>query len=391
MPNPKPETRHSKQVEDPPILYHPSYSTYTFGPNHPANPHKREKLLKLFDALGTPISYIEPELATDEEILTVHTSEYMHCVASASSLSWAPGYLRFGLDTDDVPIFPNMDEAARIQVGGTLLGARMIAEGKAPRVLQFGGGFHHAMPARASGFCIYNDLSIAARYFKSQGLRVAYIDIDVHHGDGVQWVHYREPDILTISLHESGRYLFPNTGFVHEQGEGEGLGASINIPLEQHTDDASYLEAFDRVVPVALERFKPDVLLIAAGVDTHFRDPLAHLILTTQGLESLFNKLIALSDQYTNGRALFAQSGGYDDLASIRAWTILIHTLRGTAYPEELPASFIEEILPEFGADALPLHDQPGDRPSILDKEVMMATNRETVDAILERFSGDEG
>ena len=263
----------------------------------------------------------------------------------------------------------------------------MIVEGKAPRVLQFGGGFHHAMPARAAGFCIFNDLSIAARYFKTQGLRVAYIDIDVHHGDGVQWVHYREPDILTISLHESGRYLFPNTGFVHEQGEGDGLGAAINIPLERYTDDASYLEAFDRVVPVALDQFKPDVLLIAAGVDTHFRDPLAHLMLTTHGLERIFHKLIALSDQYTNGRALFTQSGGYDDLASIRAWTILIHTLRGTTYPEELPASYIEDVLPELGTSALPIHDQPEDLPAIPGKEEMMKVNRETVDAVLDHLS----
>ena len=373
----------SEPVEDPPILYHPLYSTYSFGPNHPANPNKREKLLRLFDAWGTPLTYIAPLPATNEELETVHSSEYIHCVGSASTLAWAPGYLRFGLDTDDVPIFPNMDEAARIQVGGTLMGARMIAEKKATRVLQFGGGFHHAMPARAAGFCIYNDISVAARYLKSQGFRVAYIDIDVHHGDGVQWVHYREPEILTISLHESGRYLFPNTGFIQERGEGEGTGSAINIPLEQYTNDESYLDAFDRVVPLSLERFQPDVLVIAAGVDAHFRDPLAHLMLTTHGFQQLFNRLVALAEKFTEGRALFTQSGGYDDLAAIRAWTLLIQTLTGHSYPETIPPSWIEHHLPAFETQALPIHDLPEDLPSIPNKDRMMQTNRETVDALL--------
>ena len=382
--NPKPETRNPKQVEDPPILYHPNYSTYTFGPNHPANPQKRDKLIRLFDALGTPLSYISPDPASDEAILTVHSSEYMHCVASASSLSWAPGYLRFGLDTDDVPIFPGMDEAARIQVGGTLLGARMIAEGAARQVLQFGGGFHHAMPARAGGFCIYNDVSIAARYLKSQGYRVAYIDIDVHHGDGVQWIHYREPDILTISFHESGRHLFPNTGFVEERGEGEGLGAAINIPLEPHTDDASYIEAFTKVIPVALDRFKPDVLLVATGVDAHFRDPLAHLMLTTYGFEQLFIWLLEAAESFTKGRALFTLSGGYDDLAAIRIWTILINTLKGAPYPNELPAAYVGETFHEIGPTPLPIHDLPKDVPAIPDWDRMTRINQDTVHQVLD-------
>ena len=387
MPNPKPETRNPKQVEDPPILYHPDYSTYTFGPNHPANPQKREKLIRLFDALGTPINYIEPEHASDEAILTVHSSEYMHCVASASSLSWAPGYLRFGLDTDDVPIFPNMDEAARIQVGGTLLGAQMIAEDRSKKALQFGGGFHHAMPARAGGFCIYNDLSIAARYFKSQGLRVAYIDIDVHHGDGVQWIHYREPDVLTISFHESGRYLFPNTGFAEERGEGDGLGAAINVPFEPQTDDASYIEAFTTIIPTALERFKPDVLLVATGVDAHFRDPLAHLMLTTHGFERLFVLLLEAAEQYTDGRALFTLSGGYDDLAAIRIWTILIHTLNGVPYPAQIPGAFIAQYLPDLGDSALPIHDLPEDIPKITDHAEMIKANQDTVDLVLKSIA----
>ena len=370
-------------LQDLPIIYHQDYSTYQFGLNHPANPHKRELLVRLFDALGYPLAFIEPEPASDSDLLSVHTEAYLHCVASASTLSWAPGSLRFGLDTDDVPIFPNMDDAARLQVGGTLLAARMVAEGKTERVLQLGGGFHHAMPARAAGFCIYNDLSVAIQYLRSQHLRVAYIDIDVHHGDGVQWVHYRDPDVFTFSIHESGRYLFPNTGSIDEKGEGDGKGSVINIPLEKHTDNESFLEAIETILPLALEQFQPDILIIPCGVDAHFLDPLAHLNLTTQGFERLFQLLLSYTDQYSNGRAIFTLGGGYDAMASIRNWTILIHILQNRPLPEALPENWLAS-LPGKPAPPVTLHDQVDPVPEIVDRERMMHINRETVAKVMQ-------
>ena len=376
MTNSKPETRNSKLE----IIYSPGYSTYHFGKHHPANPEKREHLVALFDALGAPLVYHLPEPATDEDLLTVHTREFLHCVASASMLSWSPGALRFGLDTDDVPIFPGMDEAARLIVGGTLMGARMIARGDATRVLQLGGGFHHAMPARAAGFCIYNDLSVAIQYFRNQGWRVAYIDIDVHHGDGVQWVHYRDPEVLTISLHESGRYLFPNTGAIDELGEGAGRGTAINMPFEQHTDDTSFLEAFEAIVPLALERFAPDVLIIPGGVDAHYQDPLAHLMLTTHALERVFKLFVDYADQFTGGNVLFTQGGGYHELASIRCWALLIHILQEQPLPETLPADWLHTI---GHPPPVSLHDHIDDLPSIPQLDTMRQTNRETLEKVL--------
>ncbi len=368
-----------------PVIYHPAYSTYSFGTNHPANPQKREMLLDLFRALGTPLSSLEPSPATDDDLLTVHTSEYIHAVASASDLIWAPGALRFGLDTDDVPLFPGMDGAARLQVGGTLEAARLIADRRASRVLQLGGGFHHAMPARAAGFCIYNDLSIAMMYLRSRRLRPACIDIDVHHGDGVQWIHYRDPDVLAISIHESGRYLFPNTGFPGERGERNGLGTTINIPLEQHTDDASYLRVFEQVVPQALEQFAPDVLVIPCGVDAHYRDPLGHLMLSTHGFQRLFALLIDYADRFASGRVLFTLGGGYDPSSAIRNWAILIHLLCGWPLPHALPAPWIEAHTDRLaGGATLQLHDDLAHRPPIPHRDEMERVNQETARHVLE-------
>ncbi|MDZ4702179.1 MAG: acetoin utilization protein AcuC [Rhodothermales bacterium] len=325
-----------------PILYHPDYLRYNFGPAHPFTPVRQEMLLDLFAAFGYPLECTAPEPATDEDLLRVHSPDYLRAVASASVLAWTPGMMRYGLDTPDVPIFPGMDEAGRMLVGGTLEAARIVADGKALRALQLGGGLHHAFPARASGFCVYNDLAVAIDYLCDRGLRVAYIDIDVHHGDGVQWMFYDRPEVLTISLHESGEYLFPGTGMEHEQGTEAGLGASINIPLNPDITPAAYLARFESVVPTALEAFRPDVLVVQAGADAHFKDPLAHLSLTTHTFERLHRLLVEYADRYAGGRAVFTLGGGYDLDAAVRVWAILIHVLQGRAIPERMPEAWLE-------------------------------------------------
>jgi hypothetical protein len=188
-----------------------------------------------------------------------------------------------------------MDEAARWQVGGTLAGARLICAGE-KRVLQLGGGLHHAQRNNASGFCVYNDLAIAIHHLARHGLWVAYLDVDVHHGDGVQQILYEDKRVMTISLHESGQYLFPGTGATHELGAGLGRGLKLNVPLEPFTEGESYLEVFDRVVPAAFEQFKPAVLVVQAGADAHFDDPLADLLLTTRDYEAIFRRVLAVGD-----------------------------------------------------------------------------------------------
>ncbi len=319
------------------VIYHPDYLTYCFGPEHPFSPVRLEMLWTLLKALGCAPAPIRPPEATRGDVLRVHAEDYVARVEAASRGESAPDAEAFGLDTPDVPVFPDMDRAARILVGGTLHGARLIAEGRATTVLQLGGGFHHAHPARASGFCIYNDLSIAIRALTDAGLRVAYIDIDVHHSDGVQAIHYHEDTVLTISLHESGQYLFPGTGFVEEIGEGRGQGFSLNVPLQPFTEDESYLEAFERVVPHALVMFRPDVLVVQCGADAHFQDPLADLLLSTRAYEQLFRRLKALADEHTGGRALFTLGGGYDFDATVRVWALLYLILQERPLPKRLP------------------------------------------------------
>ena len=270
------------------VLASDRYLDYHFGPEHPFSPVRLEMLHDLLDRLGISLNAVEPPAATRDDVLSVHAEALVEQVEAASNGAPTRAASRYGLNTADVPVFEGMDAAARSLVGGTLHGAQLIHRGDADRVLQLGGGLHHAQRKRASGFCVYNDLSVAIQHLRDAGHRVAYLDVDVHHGDGVQDLHYDDPEVLTISLHESGRYLFPGTGNVHETGEGAGEGTSLNVPLEPFTEDDSFLQVFDRVVPYALSQFQPDVLMVQCGADAHFSDPLADLLLTTGAYETLF-------------------------------------------------------------------------------------------------------
>jgi acetoin utilization protein AcuC len=188
--------------------------------------------------------------------------------------------MAWGRATTDLP---GLWDAAELVAGGSLLAAQVVADGEATRAFHFAGGLHHAMPDRASGFCYVNDAVLAIMRLRERGWRVAYVDIDAHHGDGVQFAFYGDPNVLTISTHERGDRLFPGTGFVAEMGEGEGRGFSVNLPLQPFTDDAVFAEAFEAVVPSILGAFKPDVLVLQLGIDSHRTDPLTHLALTVQG------------------------------------------------------------------------------------------------------------
>lgn len=359
------------------IFYHQEYQSYNFGKGHPFSPVRLAMLVDLFDALGKPLRTTAPAPADNASLLTVHTARYINIVESASMLIWTPEARRYGIDTPDVPVFADMDQAARWLVGGALDGAKSIIAHAEP-VLQLGGGLHHAMPERAAGFCIYNDLSVAINHLRQEGLRVAYIDIDVHHGDGVQWVHFNDPDVLTVSLHESGQYLFPGTGMTGEMQHGK---AVVNMPLEMYTDDASFLEAFEMIVPRALDAFKPDVLVYQCGVDAHMLDPLADLNLTTHGFSKLFTMLMQMAEFYTDGRALYTLGGGYNMDATVRSWALLVHLLMDWPLPAELPADW-RRRWEEKGYDLSDtLHDET--MPRVQDRETMLAKNRETLEEVL--------
>ncbi|NBC01367.1 MAG: acetoin utilization protein AcuC [Bacteroidetes bacterium] len=344
----------------PTFVFHPDYYRYHFGPEHPFSPVRQEMLLTLLEALDVPLLPSQPSPASREALCTVHDAAFVDAVAQATPDDPATHDTAKGLGTADVPVFAGMHDAARLLVGGTLHAATIVASGKTPCALQLGGGLHHGHAALASGFCVYNDLSVAIHHLRQAGLRVAYLDVDVHHGDGVQALHYDDPEVLTLSLHETGRYLFPGTGRVHEVGRDAGKGYSLNVPLEPFTEDDSYLDVFERVVPYALDHFQPDVLLVQCGADAHFSDPLADLLLTTHGFERLFRRIIELTDEHAGGQAVFTLGGGYAPDATVRIWALLILLLQDHPLPDALPADWVATWSEQLGAALTPtLHDAP--------------------------------
>ena len=293
----------------PRVIYHPRYAAYDLGPGHPFSPVRVEMVLDLLAELGVELDLVAPEPVSPEELFEVHDEDYVRAVEAASARGDVPGAADFGLGTPDNPIVAGMAESARWITGGTVLGARLAAdapsaEGGAATVLQLGGGFHHAHGRLASGFCIYNDLALAIRTLTRRRLRVAYVDIDVHHGDGVQDILYGDENVMTLSLHESGEYLFPGTGWLHELGRSMGRGLKLNLPLEPFTEGASFLSVLGEVGGTALEFFRPDVMVVQAGADGHYLDPLADLMLTTRDYERAYRLLLDLARRYAHGRVL---------------------------------------------------------------------------------------
>lgn len=290
-----------------------------------------------------------PRPATDDELMTVHTREYIEAVKRARP------NLRYGLGTEDVPVVPGMHDAAALIVGATLVAAEQVMSGAVTRALSLAGGLHHAQRNQASGFCIYNDLAVAIRWLRKQhGARVMYIDYDAHHGDGVQWIFYDDPEVLTVSYHESGAFLYPGTGFIDEIGEGDGYGYAVNVPLEPHTRDASFLRAFRDVVPDVAAAYKPDVIVLQNGCDTHELDPLTHLRCSTRISEECVRIVCALADEYCAGRVIATGGGGYGIYDVVpRAWTLAWSVLRDMQVPNEIPAAWLQEVEREAGR-ALP-------------------------------------
>ncbi len=349
------------------FVFDPELAAFQLAPDHPFKPVRYELARTLLLAAGAlePAEVVPPRPVTDEDLLTVHDERYVAMVKAASSPSRpADAQLqRHGLATADNPAFPRMHELVRGVVAATVTAVELVASGEALRAASLAGGLHHALRDRASGFCVYNDLAVAIRRAVDRhGLRVAYVDVDAHHGDGVQWLFYDEPRVLTVSVHESGRYLFPGTGFTYETGNGDGRGSAVNVPLEPFTDDDSFLECFDAVVPRALRRFAPDLIVVQAGADMHHRDPLADLALTLHGMRGAYERLVSLAEELTGGRMVLTGGGGYDAYRTVpRAWALAWAALAGRALPHEVPAAWRAEwgerlgvALPETFADDPP-------------------------------------
>jgi acetoin utilization protein AcuC len=323
------------------------------GPDHPLKPERLRRTVELLEEYGAfeaaQVRLVEPRPASDEELAYFQEPEYIDVVRALSAGDTTlPGW-RYGIGPGDNPVFEGMYESERLKAGSALMAAEMLLRDECDVAFSFSGGLHHGAPARASGFCVFNDIAIAICWLLRQGLRVAYVDIDVHHGDGVQAAFYDTDRVLTISLHQDGRTLFPGTGFVHESGTGAGAGYSVNVPLPPYTDDEAYLWAFHEIVPPRLKRFKADIVVTQLGVDTHHQDPLARLALTTNGHLALFKALGELAPRW-----LALGGGGYNLGVVPRSWTLAFGVMSGQTFPDELPPGYRSRYGGHWLADRQP-------------------------------------
>ena len=314
------------------------------------------------------------EMLQDLVVAAVHDANRTAQEKQSESMGGLTGGIdlsAFGLGAGDNPVFRGVWEAAQLVAAGSLLAADLVMRGEAERVFHFAGGLHHAMRERASGFCYVNDAVLAILRLRERGLRVAYVDIDAHHGDGVQYAFYGDPHVLTISTHERGERLFPGTGFVHEKGEGDAAGFSVNLPLEAYTDTEVYLPAFEAVVPPLLERFKPDVIVAQLGIDSHRTDPLTHLALDVQGFARALQRIVPLAP-----RLIALGGGGYDLRNVARAWTVAWAVLNQVELPARLPEAF-EDDAQRYGFTSRDLWDTPATLPAEIGRAVREYADRQ--------------
>ena len=337
------------------VVFDDSLTAYDFGPAHPMNPVRVDLTMRLARDLGVVdgaglVAVPAPD-ATDADLLVVHDADLIAAVRRSSEHPELPDPAH-GLGTDDNPTFPHMHQAARHIVGASVEAARRVWEGEAIHAANIAGGLHHAMPDQASGFCVYNDVAVAIRWLLDHGAKkVAYVDVDVHHGDGVQKIFYDDPRVLTISLHETGQMLFPGTGFPAETGGPDAVGTSVNVALPPGTADAGWLRAFHAVVPPLVRAFAPDVLVTQQGCDSHRDDPLAHLMLTVDGHRASYLALHDLAHEVCAGRWVAMGGGGYALVDVVpRSWTHLLSIVGGAPLDPgtETPAAWrahVEETL----------------------------------------------
>jgi acetoin utilization protein AcuC len=312
------------------LVYGEQLMKHHLSDQHPLQPIRVKLTMDLIRSTGLieHCHLLPPRLATDKELELVHSPDYVELVRKLSDPAQRSGISRqrieaAGFGSADNPISSELHEGAALVAGASLVAAEAIESGAALHAFSPAGGLHHAHRARASGFCTYDDPAIVCKWFKDRGHRVAYIDVDVHHGDGVEDIFYSDPDVLTISFHENGRYLFPGTGFPEDSGVGQGMGAAVNLPFSPYTWDEPWLGAFDRVVPPLLRRFKPTVLVTQDGCDTHYLDPLAHLAATTRIWPHVGSVFHELAHELCGGRWLALGGGGYAIYEVVpRAWTL---------------------------------------------------------------------
>lgn len=346
------------------------FEGHSYGPNHPMRLERLRLTTELLTGYGLlPADHVRaPRSASEVELLRFHGREYLDTL-SATPGGPAGALWRAGLGIADNPVFDGLYEVARFSAGASIGAARAVASGEYNIAFNIAGGMHHAMPDKASGFCYLNDAALAIAWLREQNHRVAYVDLDAHHGDGVQAAFYDTDQVLTISIHQTGHTLFPGTGFEYETGRGEGAGLSVNVPLLPRSGDQSFLLAFESVVAPLLQFFEADVVVTQLGVDALASDPLAGLELTTNAFEHAFARLKALCPRWV------ALGGGGYDLDNVpRAWALAWGVMHGVEVPDALPDRY-RKLAQEYGARSRHLRDEPrAPEPSECLEEVRRVT-----------------
>lgn len=343
-------------------------------------------LLEAFGLLDHPdVTRHDPRSATDAEILAVHTAEYVEAVRRIDAdpaLAADPAERRWGFADGDTIAHTGMHDAAAAACGSALTGALEIWEGRAVQAFcPAPAGLHHAMADRATGMCVYNDAAVAIRALLDRGAqRIAYVDVDAHHGNGVQWIFYEDPRVLTCSVHESGRYLYPGSGHLGERGVGAAEGTSVNVPLPPFAGDAAYLAAVDRVIGPAVRRFDPEVVVMMTGVDPHHADPMAHLQVTTACFPRLYGSLRDIARDAADGRWLIVTGGGYNIDLLPRLWALQLATMLGVALPDRLPADWLATARDRADREFTP--ELLGDTPLAVDDGQRARADAEAFDMI---------
>jgi acetoin utilization protein AcuC len=319
------------------FIYSPELDKYPYPAEHPFNTIRAKRARDIINSMGLLSGAGRKEIASEpiERVVLkkFHSAHYLHVLKEVSRGKFNSEALGMGIGTSDCPVFKGLYEGAVLAAGGTLVGAKMILSGQAIAAFNPSGGFHHAMPERASGFCYINDMALACTILAEEGRRVLYLDVDVHHGDGVAYAFYDRRDVMTISLHQNPRTLFPGTGFEDEIGSGEGKGYCVNIPLPIGTYDEAYMEAFKSLVPPLIGSFEPDVFVFELGADALAGDPLANMYLTNNVYVEIINRLLSF-----NKPILMTGGGGYNIGNTVRAWALAWSVLCGADSENQEPA-----------------------------------------------------
>jgi acetoin utilization protein AcuC len=372
------------------VLWDEALLRYNLG-DHPLDPVRVELTIALareFGLLDRPgVTVAKPLPAGDARLLTVHTEDYVDAVKAASTDRRVRGH---GLGTPDNPTFPGMHAASALVAGASVAAAEAVWTGRVKHAVNVAGGLHHAMPSAASGFCVYNDPAIAIKRLLELGAeRVAYVDVDVHHGDGVQAVFYDDPRVLTVSLHETPLSLFPGTGFATETGGPRAEGSAVNVALAPGVGDSGWLRAFHAIVPSVLRAFRPQILVSQCGADAHGLDPLADLQLSVDGQRASYLAMLALADELCDGRWVVTGGGGYALVEVVpRAWTHLLAIATGAplapgaATPEawralaakRRPGRAVPESMTDGGSAAYKPWS-PGTTPDSVDRSISATRN----------------